>query len=210
MKLNKWIFILVALSLMGTAVLYPCLPEQVPGHWNTSGKIDRYQDKVWVFVTVLLPLAIYLLMQYLPKIDPKRASYDKHKKAYKITQLLVVFIMISLHWITMAAGLGYAIDVGVVVRIVIGLMFVIMGNYMSQIRQNYFFGIKTPWTLANEKVWKKTHRVGAYCFIVMGIIMIATIFIPGKAAGIVTIVSIFGSIGYIYLYSYLAYRKFNK
>ena len=210
MKNSKWIFILVTISIIGTAIVYPYLPAQVPAQWNSSGEVSRYHDKIWSFAMALLPLMIYLMMKYLPKIDPKRASYEKHQKAYKVTQILLVIVMVMFHWLAIVAALGVNLDVGVFVRIIIGVMFIILGNYMSQIRQNYFFGIKTPWTLASEEVWKKTHRVGAYAFSVMGISMLLTLRIPGKASGIiVTSVGIIG-VGFTYVYSYLVFKKISK
>lgn len=210
MKSNNTILVLVFLSLLATAMLYQALPEQIPSHWNIKGEVDAYQNKPFVFVTGLLPLGIYLLMKFLPKIDPKRGSYEKHKKAYSITQLLVVLMMITVHWIAIFAALGFDINVGVFVRILIGLMFVIMGNYMGQIRQNYFYGIRTPWALANEEVWKKTQRAGGYTFIMMGILMMVTIVLPPSLAVIVTIVTIFGGLVFMYMYSYLTYKKTAK
>jgi len=210
MKQNKWIILLVALSIIGTALLYPYLPEQVPAHWNIRGEVDRYQDKPWVFFMALLPLVLYLLMIYLPKIDPKKASYEMHKKPYRIIQLLIVIVFILLHWASMVAALGSTIDIGVIVRLIVGVLFIIMGNYMSQIRQNYFLGIKTPWTLHNEQVWKKTHRVGAYGFTIMGIVTILTIFLSGKISSIIMAAGTLGLVIFLFLYSYLEYKKIIK
>lgn len=210
MKINKWVIILVLLSLIGTGILYPYLPEQVPGHWNVKGEVDRYQNKAWVFFTATLPLLLYLLMTFLPKIDPKKKAYLKHEKAYNVTRILMVIFFVIIHWITMVVALGYPVNVGVVIRILIGFLFIILGNYMSQIRQNYFFGIKTPWTLANEQVWKKTHRVGGYSFIIMGIISIITAFLEGQIAWIMMFIGIGGAVIYPFIYSYLLFRKIEK
>lgn len=210
MKLNKWVFLIVALSIIGTAIIYPYLPDQVPAHWNMSGEIDRYQAKTAVFFMAVLPLVLYLLMIYLPKIDPKKASYDKHKNAYEIVQILVVIILTALHWVSMLVALDYAINVGVVARLLIGVMFIVIGNYSAQIRQNYFFGVKTPWALANEQVWKKTQRAGGYSFIIMGVAIMLSILLPPSFSGIVLLGSILGGIGFIYVYSYLVYKKITK
>lgn len=207
LKKNKWVIIIVVLSILGTALIYPYLPEQVPAHWNLQGEIDRYQAKSSVFKMALLPLGLYLLMMYLPMIDPKKGSYEKHKNAYNLVQILVVLLLTVLHWISMLVALDFDIDVGFVVRILVGLMFIVIGNYSSQIRQNYFFGIKTPWTLANEQVWRKTQRIGGYSFIIMGAMMILSIWLPPKFAGIVILGSIFGGVGFVYIYSYLCYKK---
>lgn len=207
MKLNKWIIFTVVLSVLGTALIYPYLPDQIPAHWNFKGEIDRYQAKPWVFFMAILPIILYFLMVYLPKIDPKKESYEKHKNSYKIIQKIMVYLMIGIHWIAILAALGYDIDVGFLVRIMVGIVFIVTGNYSTQIRQNYFFGIKTPWALANEQVWRKTQRIGGYSFLLMGITMILTAFLPNTLSWIVMIGTIFGGIGFIYIYSYLIYKK---
>lgn len=210
MKINKWVILLVLLSLIGTGILYPYLPELVPGHWNVKGEVDRYQNKIWVFFTAALPLLLYLLMTFLPQIDPKKKAYLKHVKAYDVTRIVIVLFLGIIHWISIAVALGYDLNVGFVIRILIGFLFIILGNYMSQIRPNYFFGIKTPWTLANEQVWKKTHRVGGYSFIIMGIVSITTAFLEGQLALIVMMLSIVGAVIYPFVYSYLLYKKIEK
>ena len=210
MKMNKWILLIAILSFVGVLLVYPLLPEEIPGHWNFAGEVDRYDSKSSVFITGLLPLGIYLLMVFLPKIDPKRASYLKHEKAYTIAQGVIVIMLVYIQWIAIAAGLGYNVDTGLAVRLAIGIMFILLGNYMSQIRHNYFFGIKTPWTLANEEVWKKTHRVGGYGFVIAGIITILSIFLRGKAAVIVSAGGLFIPVVYSYVYSYFAFKKIVK
>ncbi|WZL73130.1 SdpI family protein [Clostridiaceae bacterium 35-E11] len=210
MKINKWMVLLVILSLIGTGILYPYLPEQVPGHWNVKGQIDRYQNKTWVFFTAMLPLLLYLFMTVLPKIDPKKKAYLKHTKAYDVTRIMIVLFLVIIHWVTITVALGYDINVGFVMRILTGILFILLGNYMSQIRPNYFFGIKTPWTLANEQVWKKTHRVGGYSFIIMGIISIVTAFLEGQMGWMVMMVGIVAAVLYPFVYSYLLFNKIEK
>ena len=210
MKINKWILLIAVLSIIGIAMVYPSLPEEIPGHWNAAGEVDRYDHKSTVFITGLLPLGIYLLMVFLPKIDPKRAAYLKHEKAYSVAQWLIVLLLIYIQWIAIAAGLGYGVDTGIAIRLALGIVFILLGNYMSQIRHNYLFGIRTPWTLANEQVWKKTHRVGGYGFVIVGIISVLTAFIKGTAAFAITIGSLVIMVSTTFVYSYLAYRKVTK
>ncbi len=210
MKISKWLMILIGISILGTVIIYPNLPQQVPTHWNFKGEIDGYQSKPWVFFMAILPMLLYLLMIFIPRIDPKKASYTKHKNAYQIVQSLVVLLLIGLHWIANFAALDYDINVGFVVRIMIGIVFIVIGNYSAQIRQNYFFGIRTPWALANEQVWKKTQRAGGYAFIAMGIIMMLSTLLPSRLSGIVLMANIFIGIGFVYLYSYLVYKKISK
>lgn len=210
MKINKWIVVIILLSVIGIAMVYPSLPEEIPGHWNTAGEVDRYDHKSSIWITGLLPLGIYMLMVFLPKLDPKRTAYLKHEKAYTIAQWTIVLLLIYVQWIVIAAGLGYGIDIGIAIRLALGIVFILLGNYMGQIRHNYFFGIRTPWTLASEQVWKKTHRVGGYGFVAVGVISILTAFVKGTAAFVITIGSLGIMVSTTCVYSYLAYRKATK
>ncbi len=210
MKISKILVFLMILSILGTIFVYSSLPEKIPGHFNFKGEVDRYDDKTSVIFTGLLPLGIYLLMIFLPKIDPKRNSYKKHKKAYDMVKIIMVIFMIMLHWMIIFYSLGFNIDIGIIVRIGVGILLIVLGNFMSQIRQNYFFGIKTPWTLANETVWKKTHRTGAFSFIIAGLILIASAPFNGIIAQAAFMAFIAIAVFYPVIYSYIIFRKISK
>ncbi len=207
MRISKWMIGLIVLSVIGTGLIYPYLPAHVPSHWNISGEIDDYQPKLFVFFTALLPFLIYMMMIFLPKIDPKRDAYQKHQKAYQATATILAIFLIFIHWITLMAALGYPVDVGMMVRLGVAVLFVVLGNYLSQVRQNYFFGIKTPWTLANEQVWKKTHRMGGYVFVLLGILTGVTAFFNNQAAFFVMIGGLIIGVAFIFVYSYVIYKK---
>lgn len=207
MRISKWMIGLIVLSIIGTGILYPFLPDYVPSHWNISGEIDDYQPKLFVFFTALLPFLVYMLMVFLPKIDPKREAYQKHQKAYQAAATILSLFLIFIHWITLTAALGYPVDVGMMVRLGVAVLFVVLGNYLGQVRQNYFFGIKTPWTLANEQVWKKTHRMGGYVFILLGILTGITAFFNNQAAFFVMFGGLIFGTAAIFVYSYIIYKK---
>lgn len=207
MKINKWILGLIVISIVGTLVVYPKLPQIIPIHWGANGEIDGYGNKLWSIFLAVLPMFLLGLLLYLPKIDPKREAYTKHKKAYEIfTNMLMVFL-IFLHWVSVTAALGYEINVGMVVAIAVGVLFIGTGNYMRQIRHNYFFGIRTPWTLASEKVWVKTHRLGGWLFIISGLLFVLTGLCQFRFGFQVSITFLITSIVYLYFYSYLVFKK---
>ncbi|WP_051531368.1 SdpI family protein [Clostridiisalibacter paucivorans] len=209
-KINKKLLILIIVSIIMTIAIYNKLPHRVPSHWNFKGEIDDYQNKAFVFFSATLPLIIYLLMYIVPNIDPKRESYKKHKKAYMATIYVVTLFLITLHWLSILVALGYSIDISLVVRIGIGIMFIVLGNYMGQIRHNYLFGIKNPWTLANEKVWRKTHRFGGYLFMIVGLLFVISILINNSLNFIIPIISLFFMLIIVNVYSYLLYKELKK
>jgi len=209
-KIHKGIIILILISIIATAFIYSSLPEKIPSHWNIRGEIDSYNNKSFVWFTSLLPLGIYLLMIYIPEIDPRRESYKKHKKAYKVLMNILVPFLIVIHWITIFAALGHQISVARIIPIGVGILFMVIGNYMGQIRPNYTFGIKIPWTLADETVWKKTHRVGSFAFILSGLIFIIAGIINKPYSFVLAISSIFITLIYTFVYSYLEYKKIHS
>lgn len=159
-------------SLIATFFVLPQLPAQIPIHWNVAGEIDNYGSRNFALFTGVLPLLLLVLFVILPKIDPRKDSYRKHERAYTIFILLITVFMIMIHWATVLVALGHNISISMVVPISTGVLFIVIGNYMPQIRPNYTFGIRVPWALNNEDNWRATHRVGSYCFILAGLIMI--------------------------------------
>ncbi|WP_176461687.1 SdpI family protein [Anaeromicrobium sediminis] len=209
MKLNKIILFLIFISILGTLLVYNQLPDTIPKHWNMHGEIDAYGSKSFIFVLALLPLGMYLLKEFLPKIDPKRQSYTKHAKAFNITMAATIIFFLLLTWSTILISLGFNINMGVTIKIFVGILFMIIGNYMSQIRPNYFFGVKTPWTLANETVWKKTHRLSGFTFAIGGLILVFTSFLSGVASLYILIGVIAITVLIPTIYSYMEYKKIS-
>ena len=191
-------------------LVYPYLPDLIPTHWGVSGEIDAYSDKSMVFLFAFLPLALMGLFTVIPKIDPKKKSYQLHGKAYEIVVISMIFFMSALYFITTAVALGYNLPVDTFVKLGMALLFIIMGNVLSQVRHNYFFGIRTPWTLANEVVWRKTHRVGAYGFVIVGVLTLFSAFIKGMLSFILMFVPLMALVFYLFIYSYVVFKKLEK
>jgi len=205
--LKKIVWALTAVSIGGTGLIYPALPFRIPSHWNFHGQIDHYSGKGFVFFTALLPALLSLLAIFLPKIDPRRDSYQKHQKAFDIFMSFFTLFLIALHWVTILAAFKIYTNVRDFVVISLGILFAVIGNYLGQIYPNYTFGIKTPWTLANDLVWTKTHRLGRILFIVDGILFILT-GISGNPYGMAVAFGILiVSIVYLFIYSYIEFKK---
>ena len=207
---NKALIIVSVLSFLGISAFYPFLPDTIPIHWNASGEIDGWGGKWNIFLLGALPLFNLVLFIILPKIDPKKENYEKHQKAYVWMQWITGIVFIGLGWLMLSFSMGIKFDMGVVLRLVIGVMFILLGNYMGQLRQNYFVGIKTPWTLADKDVWRKTHRRGALVFALMGLAMIASILLPSKYLAAVVLTTSLGGVAYLFIYSYIEFRKLKN
>jgi uncharacterized membrane protein len=167
----KWV--MFGLMIVFGLYFYSKLPDVIPVHWNFAGEADNFGSKTTHLIMMsLIVLGMMLLFKFLPKLDPKKAQYEKFDEVYELIQLLIVGFMSYVYLITILAGIDAKVNVSYAVMVGMGAMFIIMGNYMGKIRQNYFVGIKTPWTLDNEEVWNKTHRLGGWCFVIAGLLFI--------------------------------------
>ena len=205
--------LLIAVVLMPfvyLATVWDRLPEQVPMHWNLHGEVDRYGSKIeLLLVLFVLPVLMYLIMLAVPYIDPKKRIQQMGGKWYQLKFILVLFTSALAMFIVYTAlheGLGsFSILI-----VLIGLMFAALGNYFQSIKPNYFVGIRTPWTLENEAVWRKTHKVSGWLWLLGGLSMVAVSFIfeTGTTASAAIYGTIFGLLVLVpIVYSYVVYRQ---
>lgn len=182
----------------------------IPTHWNTKGVPDDFSSNKSVFLLAIIPAFMYFLLTFLPKIDPKKDNYIKHDKAYIKITASVIFVMIAIHWLSILASLEIIHNIAMFVRIIIGILFIVIGNYMTQLRMNYFAGIKLPWTLASENVWRKTHRIGGRGFVLIGFISILTALFQTQLSFYLFIGLVIGLILFTIIYSYFIYQQEPK
>ena len=152
------LLIIAVISLIGHVCIYPMLPERIPIQWSSDGSVSNWGAKYMDLVLAALPILILLFMKAAPYIDPRRANYRKHPHAYDIVIVGVTLLLIACSWLSAFSGLGYDVNIQTLIPAGIGILFIALGNTMPQIRPTYFFGIKTPWTLENPDVWRKTHK----------------------------------------------------
>jgi len=117
----------------------------------------------------LLAPVLYLLLILLPLADPRKENYVRFANAYAFLRWALLIFMYGLYVVSLLVSLGYAVDTGLFVKAGVAVLLTIIGNFMGQFRHNYFVGIKTPWTLANEEVWQRTHRLGGRIWVLCGL-----------------------------------------
>jgi uncharacterized membrane protein len=206
---KDWVLlILIVLGFALGVYFYPSLPDKVPIHWNSRGEVNGYGSKLFgAFGLPLLNLGLYLLFLVLPHIDPKRKNYDKFKSTYQFIKYLLIVFFLGLEVTTLLIATGVTNNPTIFIQISVSMLFILLGNVMGRFKHNYFVGIKTPWTLANDEVWRKTHRMAAPIWVIGGIINI-----------LLTVTGItFNGIGFIIItvvivivptvYSYVLYKK---
>lgn len=146
------------------------IPERVPVHWNLRGEVDGWGSPgtaLWLLPALML--ADLLLFWAIPKVDPRRASWDRHGSAYwTIVTGLNVF-MLAVHLAVLGASLGWTSRTGQWIPIGVGLLTAFIGNVLTRIRPNFFVGYRTPWALSSDENWRKTHRLAGPLFVVGGL-----------------------------------------
>lgn len=200
--------LLVAAAAAASVAAWSRLPERVPIHWGISGEVDRYGSRTEaLFIMPLTMLAVWGLMRLLPRIDPLRANYAKFAGTYEVVIDTVLAMMLVVHLAVLLGASGAPASVTIVVRFAVGAMLIVLGNVMPRTRQNWFIGVRTPWTLASARVWEKTHRLAGYMFVGLGLLVIATvplapqIGMPLLAGGMIVVALC------TVAYSYLEWRK---
>ncbi|QRN85221.1 SdpI family protein [Clostridia bacterium] len=189
---------------------YRHLPAQIPIHWNINGEVDNYGSRAFgVFGIPFITLGVFLLFYFLPNLDPRKHNYPQFARSYQAIKLVTIVFMFMLYCATILYSLGVPVNISLVVNLLVGIMFIIIGNYLGKVKHNYFVGIKTPWTLADEEVWKKTHRLAAPFMVIGGVVFIAGAFIQQTAVYILSFTVLMIAVLVPTVYSYLLFRKLH-
>lgn len=200
--------ILCLLPIVFSLTVYDRLPEEVAVHWNMEGEANGYASKEFAVFGLPLFLAfINIIVNISTEADPKRKNTSDKVKL--ILKFLVPIMSLLLNPITILIALGKEISVGSIVSILVGVLFIVIGNYMPKCKQNYTIGIRIPWTLCDEDNWNRTHHMAGYLYIIGGILFLLTPFFPvfvNFAIAYIIIFMVFAP----YVYSYILYRKSMK
>lgn len=199
---------IIALSVLGSFLAYGKTPDMIASHWGTSGEPDGFMPKFpGLFVLPVMTVVLFFFFLLIPKIDPLKKNIESFRLAYDEFVLVFVLFMVYLHTAMLAWNIGYAFDMGVVVTIGLSFLFIYAGRLLRRSKRNWFIGIRTPWTLSSDRVWEKTHTLGATLFEVGGVLMItAAIFFRGALFPIILAVTIGSSLVSV-VYSYVLYRR---
>ena len=152
------------------AAVWGELPERVVTTWGFDGAVTGTGPKSTLLGLALMGPGLGLLLALLPKIDPKRESYRKFQGHYDgfcvVFQLFMAGVNTAAIWENLSPG---SLSIGRVVTVLVGLLFAFLGNILPTVRHNYFVGVRTPWTLADPRVWDRTNRLGGRLFFLTGV-----------------------------------------
>ena len=180
---SRWFGLAVAVVAAGFSVwAYPRLPASVVTHWDLRGTPDGYSARGWAVAVMPLVMGLMtVVFNVLPKVDPRRENYDKFVSSYWLIANAILVFMGVAHVLILANGLGYTVQVDKLLPVGVGLLLAFLGNYLTRIEPNWFIGIRTPWTLSSDTVWRRTHRTGGWLFVAGGIVIAAGAFAPRAA-----------------------------
>lgn len=206
--MRKWIpLVFIAAMLVFSAAVYSRLPDPMVIHWNAAGEPDGYGSRL--FGTFLLPaviLFVWGLLLVIPKVDPRRANIEQFRDAYDTLIIVVVGVTCLLQVAILGSALGWPIQVGRLVPIAIGGLFIVLGVLLPRFRSNFFLGIRTPWTLSSETVWARTHRVGGVVMSAVGLLLVIAGIMGTPSWFYVAIGGAMALVVFVLIYSYVAWR----
>jgi uncharacterized membrane protein len=205
-------FLIAALVIAGafivTLALYPELPDRVPEHWNLRGEIDRYGDKWEIFLLPGVMVFFVLFFAALPWLSPRRFEVGAFRSTYLYIMLLLIVFFAYLHALKLWAAFSKPLDMNRSLMIAAFLALILLGNVLGRVRRNFYIGVRTPWTLASEKVWDATHRFAARAFVLAGLLgLLSMIVSSGALAGMVILgAALLASA----LYSLVYYKRLER
>ena len=209
---QDWLMIIII--LMGFALgayFYPSLPDKVPIHWGMIGEVNGYGSKLFgAFGLPAISLATYVMYLVIPYIDPQKKNYADFKSTYQFMKYLIILFLLGIEVMNLLNASGVKVNVPIFGQIMVSLLLILNGNVMGRFKHNYFVGIRNPWTLANEEVWRKTHRLAAPLWVLGGIINIILAFTGTNFNGIGFMVILAVILIVPAVYSYFTYQKIVK
>ncbi len=197
---------LIAVSFLVGVYIQPHMPEKMASHWDASGNVDGYSSKFGaLFLMPAISIILFLAFMLIPKIDPLKENIEKFRGYFDVFMLLLFGFLFYLYMLTLLWNLGYNFSIIQLLAPAFGLIIYYAGVMMENAKQNWFIGIRTPWTLSSESVWDKTNRLGGRFFKGAGILAALGTVFPKYAILLILVPVILAAI-YLIFYSYREYK----
>ncbi|MDQ3557251.1 MAG: SdpI family protein [Gemmatimonadota bacterium] len=190
-----------------TAAVYGRLPPRIATHWNLAGEPDGWSGRPGAWLLPTVALGTWALLMAVPRIDPRGDNYARFRDTYLLVVNLTLVFLGVLHVATVGSALGWPVEVGRLTNAMLGLLFVGLGNVLPRVRPNWFLGIRTPWTLESDRVWRETHRLGGRVFVAGGVLILLLALLPDTTAEWLLLPVLLGTTAVPVVYSYLAWRR---
>lgn len=211
MRKAEWfLFVMVAASFVIGAVFYPYMPVLVASHWNATGQPDGYTSRLWGLITLpIIFLLVAIVLFLVPRIDPKRRNIEKFRRHFDYCLIAFAIFFYYLYLLTLIWNVSDSFNFTSALIPALAALFYLLGLFLPHTESNWTIGIRTPWTLSSEHVWKKTHKVGGLAFKICAVIMLFGVIFPAFAVWFIIIPILITAVGLV-VYSYVLYRKEGK
>ena len=205
-RANLLCYLFIVATVAAAAWLYPTLPDPMPSHWNVDGEVDGWIPKPWG-VAVLPGSAIFMFVVFrlIPHLSPRGFRTESFGEVLNILQVATVAFVCFVAVLVLFTARGIDVHLNQMIFAGMGILFIVVGNYLGRVRKNFFVGVRTPWTLASDEVWMRTHRLAGWTFMVMGIFFLAGAFVRIRPGWLVTVVILLALVPAIY--SYFLYHR---
>ena len=203
------IWAIIAAMFISGAYIYPSMPETMATHWDMDGNVNGYSTRaVGIFLMPVLALGIYLLFKAIPHVAIYRKNIESFREYYFYLIAGVVIFLSAVQSAMLAANMGYEFNMKYITMPALAILLFGIGIILEKTKRNFFIGIRTPWTLSSDRVWKKTNRLGSKMFRVFGVLALVSLLVPGSL--LFFIIAILIGVIYLFVYSYLEYAKEKK
>ena len=199
-------FLLVAAAFFAVTVQYASLPDPMPTHWNAAGQVNGWMPKFWgAYLLPLLMAGMWLLFLVLPKISPRGFEMEPFLRAWGVLKVTILALMAYIGVLVLRAAQHGGEMSQTPIFVALGILFAVIGNLLGKVTRNFFVGIRTPWTLASEEVWLRTHRLAGRLFVAAGLLMAASAFVGLPLWSIIGLLVVSSLVPVVY--SYVIYRR---
>ena len=200
-ELAQWI--IIAAMFVAASVVWPTAPDQLPVHWSIQGQADGFGGKFeGLLLLPLVTLGIYLLLAFLPRFDPRAGNYARFANVYALIRGSILVVLALVQAATLLWIKGIEFNMSIAISLIVGMLLIVLGYVMPRLQPTWFVGIRTPWTLTSERSWRKTHELGRWVFIAIGIVAIAT-GLTGSSAVVFLLLGLL----FLGVYSYIIWRQ---
>lgn len=208
---NEWVAIgIVLLSFIIGLMLYSSMPDMMASHWNAAGQVNDYVPKLWgLFLMPVISAIVLGLFLIIPVIDPLAENIKKFRKQFDMFVVLMMVFLLYVYLLTIGWNSGVRFGMLQALSPALALLFYYTGRLVEMSKRNWFIGIRTPWTLSSDKIWKETNQIGGKLMRASGIIALFGVAFPDFAI-VLVLAPILATAIFAVVYSYVLYSKKNK
>jgi len=211
LKASRWLTLVFLISFYVIAfIFYPQMPARMASHWDATGAVDGYTSRfLGLFLIPFIATAVTALFLAIPVIDPLKANIAKFRLYFDWFIVLFLLFFEYLYILTILWNKNVAFDFTQALLPAMGVLFIYIGIMIRNAKRNYMIGIRTPWTLANDEVWNRTHSLGGKLFIVAGVLSALGAIWP-KYALVFVLVPLLTVTLVTVIYSYVIYKEVTR